>query len=401
MSTSLSSLIIYLQQKYFCFFFSFGKLYNSTAMKELLKKLINAESTLEKGELASAEVVSDEFSKSGINCRIDTWDQTRANIIAQINSVGSKNALLFACHLDVVGPGEEKWDKPAFEAIESNGKIYGRGSVDMKGGTAAAVTAIRQIVDSGTKLQGDIIFTAVAGEETDSCGAKRFINDHNRLPDFAGIVIPEPTNFSIVTAHRGMFWLEITTKGKAAHGSTPQLGVNAINSMRLVLNELENYEIPAKPHKLLGKCSMSVNTITGGKTLNVVPDKCKIKVDIRTLPEQNHSDIISDLEKIFAKIKTVNSQFDAEVGVVRQVRPLETDCNCEFMKNFCSAVGINETVAVGFTTDGPHFAPLGAPVVIFGPGKPHLCHKPNEYIEINDMEKAVEHYKNIILEFLS
>ncbi|MCP4260140.1 MAG: M20 family metallopeptidase [Planctomycetes bacterium] len=370
-------------------------------MKELLKKLINAESTLEKGELASAEVVSDEFSKSGINCRIDTWDQTRANIIAQINSVGSKNALLFACHLDVVGPGEEKWDKPAFEAIESNGKIYGRGSVDMKGGTAVAVTAIRQIVDSGTKLQGDIIFTAVAGEETDSCGAKRFINDHNRLPDFAGIVIPEPTNFSIVTAHRGMFWLEITTKGKAAHGSTPQLGVNAINSMRLVLNELENYEIPAKPHKLLGKCSMSVNTITGGKTLNVVPDKCKIKVDIRTLPEQNHSDIISDLEKIFAKIKTVNSQFDAEVGVVRQVRPLETDCNCEFMKNFCSAVGINETVAVGFTTDGPHFAPLGAPVVIFGPGKPHLCHKPNEYIELNDMEKAVEHYKNIILEFLS
>ena len=369
-------------------------------MKELLKKLIKAESTPEKGELASAEVVSDEFSKSGINCRIDTWDQTRANIIAQVNSAGSKGALLFACHLDVVGPGEEKWDKPAFEGIESGGKIYGRGSVDMKGGIAAAVTAIRQVVDSGTNLQGDIIFTAVAGEETDSCGAIRFINDHERLGDFAGIVIPEPTDFSIVTAHRGMLWLEITTKGKAAHGSTPQLGVNAINSMRLVLDELENYEIPAEPHKLLGKCSMSVNTIAGGKALNVVPDKCKIKVDIRTLPEQNHSDIISDLEKIFTKIKTGNPQFEAEVGVVRQVRPLETDCSCDFIKNFCSAVEINETVAVGFTTDGPHFAPLGAPVVIFGPGKPQFCHKPNEYIKINDIEKAVEHYKNIILKFL-
>ncbi len=370
-------------------------------MKELLKKLIKAESTPEKGELASAEAVSDEFSKSGINCRIDKWDQTRANIIAQVNSVGSKCALLFACHLDVVGPGEETWDKPAFEAIESNGKIYGRGSVDMKGGIAAAVTAIRQVVDSGTKLQGDIIFTAVAGEETDSCGATKFINDHDRLPDFAGIVIPEPTDFSIVTAHRGMLWLEITTKGKAAHGSTPQLGVNAINSMRLVLNELENYEIPAEPHQLLGKCSMSINTIAGGKALNVVPDNCKIGVDIRTLPEQNHQDIISDLEKIFAQIKPGNPEFDAEVDVVRQVRPLETDCNCDFIKNFCSAVGNNETVAVGFTTDGPHFAPLGAPVVIFGPGKPHLCHKPNEYIEINDMEKAVEHYKNIILKFLT
>jgi succinyl-diaminopimelate desuccinylase len=370
-------------------------------MKELLKQLINAESTLEKGELSSAEVLSDEFRKSGIDCRIETWDQTRANIIAQVSSVGSKSSLLFACHLDVVGPGGAKWERPAFEATESDGKIYGRGSVDMKGGIAAAAAAIRQVVDSGTKLKGDIIFAAVAGEETDSCGAKRFINNHARLPDVAGVVIPEPTDFSIVTAHRGMLWLDITTKGKAAHGSTPQLGVNAIDSMRLILDELDNYEIPAKNHKLLGNCSMSVNTITGGKTLNVVPDKCNIGVDIRTLPEQNDQDIISDLETIFTKLKSGNPEFEAEVDVVRQVRPLETDCGCDFVKKFCFAVGINETVAVGFTTDGPHFASLDAPVVIFGPGKPKLCHKPDEYIEITDMEKAVEYYKNIILKFLT
>jgi succinyl-diaminopimelate desuccinylase len=370
-------------------------------MNEFLKKLIKAESTPEKGELACAEVVLNEFSKSGINAASDTWDKTRANITAQVNSAGSKCALLFACHLDVVGPGEQKWDKPAFDAIESNGKIFGRGSVDMKGGIAAAVTAIRQIVDSGIKLQGDIVFTAVAGEETDSCGAQRFVNNQEKLPDFAGIVIPEPTDFSIVTAHRGMFWLEITTRGKAAHGSTPELGINAINSMRLLLNELENYKIPAAAHPLLGKCSMSVNTITGGKELNVVPDKCNIKVDIRTLPAQNHQDIISDLEKIFVKIKDRNPQFEANITVVRQVPPLETDGNCDFVKHFCSAVGIYETVAVGFTTDGPHFSPLGAPVVIFGPGKPHLRHKPNEHIEIKDIEKAVEYYKNIILKFLT
>jgi len=370
-------------------------------MNEFLKKLIRAESTPEKGELASAKVISNEFSKSGINAALDTWEQTRANITAQVNSAGCKSALLFACHLDVVGPGEEKWDKPAFDAIESNGKIFGRGSVDMKGGIAAAVTAIRQIVDSGTKLQGDIIFTAVAGEETDSCGAKRFVNNHEQLPDLAGIIIPEPTDFSVVTAHRGMFWLEITTKGKAAHGSTPELGINAINSMRLLLNELENYKTPAAAHPLLGKCSLSVNTITGGKELNVVPDNCSIKVDIRTLPQQNNQDTITDLENIFAKIKDRNPQFEANITVVRQVPSLETDSSCDFVKRFCSAVGINETVAVGFTTDGPHFSPLGAPVVIFGPGKPHLCHKPNEYVEIKDMEKAVEYYKNIILNFLT
>ncbi|MFZ2147387.1 MAG: M20 family metallopeptidase [Sedimentisphaerales bacterium] len=374
-----------------------------------MKKLVQAESTPQKGELAAAEVISAELSRSGIDSRIETWEQTRANIIAQVKSGGHKDALLFACHLDVVGPGEAKWEKPPFEAFESNGKVYGRGSADMKGGIAATVTAIRRIVDSGIKLQGDIVFAAAAGEETDSCGAKRIISDQSQLPEFIGVVIPEPTDFAIVTAHRGMLWLEVTTKGKAAHGSTPQLGVNAIISMRSVLDELENYPrvfLPktragAGPHKLLGECSMSVNTIAGGKALNVVPDKCSIGIDIRTLPEQNNQDIISDLEKIFAKLKSQNPRFEAEVSVLRQVQPLETDCGCDFVKDFCSAVGTKETTAVGFTTDGPYFASLGAPVVIFGPGKPQLCHKPDEYIDISDVEKAVEYYKNIILKLLS
>jgi len=370
-------------------------------MKELLKKLIEAETTSEKGELAAAELISAEFRRSGIDSGIDSWDHTRANITAHVKSAGSRAGLLFACHLDVVGPGEGAWEHPAFKAVESDGKIYGRGSVDMKGGTAAAVTAIRRIVDSGVKLQGDIIFSAVAGEETDSVGAKRFIDDKGWLPELAGVVIPEPTDFEIVTAHRGMLWLEVTTTGKAAHSSAPQLGVNAINSMRLILDELENYEIAAEPHELLGTCSMSVNTIAGGKTMNVVPDKCCIGIDIRTLPEQDHDEIIIDLQEIFAKLKTENEHFDADVSVLRQVQPLETDSNGEFVKTVCAAVGINETKAVGYTTDGPYFALLGGPVVIFGPGKPHLCHKPDEYIDVADLEKGVEYYKNIILKFLT
>lgn len=370
-------------------------------MKGLLKKLIQAETTSDKGELAAAEVIWAEFSRWGIESQIDAWDQTRANIIAQVKSTSRRAALLFACHLDVVGPGEATWSSPAFAAEEKDGKIYGRGSSDMKGGIAAAVTAISRLVDSGTKLQGDIVFLAVAGEETDSCGAKRFISDHGWLSELAGVIIPEPTDFSIVTAHRGMLWLEIATKGKAAHSSTPQLGINAITSMRSVLDELESYKITAEPHKLLGECSMSVNTIAGGKTLNVVPDKCSIGIDIRTLPALNPQNIITDIEKILTKLKSENSQFDAEVSVLRQVQPLETDSSCDFVKDFCSCLGTNQTKAVGFTTDGPFFASLGAPVIIFGPGKPQLCHQPDEYIEINDVEKAVEHYQNIILKYLT
>jgi succinyl-diaminopimelate desuccinylase len=198
-----------------------------------------------------------------------------------------------------------------------------------------------------------------------------------------------------------MLWLEVATKGKAAHSSTPQLGINAISSMRAVLDELESYKIPFKPHPDLGGCSMSINTITGGKALNVVPDKCTLGIDIRTVPSQNHQEIISDLERIFGKLKSRNPQFDAKVSVLRGVKPLETDSRCGFVKDFCAAVGTIKTKAVGFTTDGPYFASLGAPVIIFGPGKPELCHKPDEYIEISDVEKAVEYYKKIILKFLA
>ncbi|MHC4352013.1 MAG: M20 family metallopeptidase [Planctomycetota bacterium] len=370
-------------------------------MKELLKALIEAESTPDKGELAAAEVVSAELRRSAIDSCLDLWDSARANVVARIKSDGSRPGLLFACHLDVVGPGETPWRNPPFEALEADGRIYGRGAVDMKGGTAAAITAIRRVVESAAKLRGDIIFVASAGEEVDSCGAIRFAAAQERPGELAGVIIPEPTDFDVVSAHRGMLWLEVETRGRAAHSSRPELGVNAINSMRLILNELDRYEIPAERHELLGNCSMSVNTITGGKALNVVPDRCSIRIDIRTLPGQDSRRVVDDFRDIFARLRSSNTQFDAEVSVKRTMNALETDCDCEFVRDFCSCVGARATRPVGFTTDGPHFVSFGAPVLIFGPGKPHLCHKPDEYIDIRDLEKAAEHYENIILKFLT
>ncbi len=352
--------------------------------------------------MAAAQIISAELDRFGIDSQVDTWDANRANITARIKSAGRKGSLLFVCHLDVVGPGEAGWQNPPFAAVEGDGKIYGRGAADMKGAIASVVTAIGRIVESDTKLQGDIILVATAGEESDSCGTKRFIRDYAaQLPELAGVIITEPTDFEVVTAHRGMLWLKVTTKGKTAHSSAPQLGINAISSMKSFLDELQNYKIAAEPHELLGDCSMSVNTISGGKEINVVPDSCSIEIDIRTLPSQNNQQIIDDFEGIIGKLKQKNPKFDAEVAVVREVDVLETDSNCDFVKNFCSAVRADESKAVGFTTDGPFFASLGVPVVIFGPGKPELAHKPDEYIDISDLEKAVEYYKKIIFKFLT
>lgn len=369
-------------------------------MKELLKQLIQADSTPGKGEAAAADVVAARFEQHGIECVVDRWDGDRANVTAQVRSDGTRPGLLFVCHLDVVGPGEEDWRHAPFGAEEDNGRIYGRGAADMKGGIASVVTAMCQLVDSGARLKGDIVFGATAGEETDSAGAMRFVKDRDWLPPLVGVVIPEPTDFCVVTAHRGMLWLKITTKGKAVHSSTPQRGTNAIMAMKHVLDALEQHKIPAEPHPMLGPCSLSINTINGGEAMNMVPDRCTIGVDIRTLPGQDHDALRYDLERILANRRANVPQLDAEISVVRAVPALETDAECEFVESFCRAVDVDLVNAVGFTTDGPHLVPLGAPIVIYGPGKPKLCHEVDEYIDVADLETAVGFYRQVITHVL-
>jgi len=271
----------------------------------------------------------------------------------------------------------------------------------MKGSIAALITAVEQFTADKTELKGDIIIAAVAGEETDSCGIKKFIADYkDKLPPVAGVIVAEPTNFEVITAHRGLLWLEVDTKGRTAHGSMPHLGVNAINSMRLFLDEIEKIKLSIEKHPLLGDCSMSVNTISGGKAVNVIPDLCSVKIDIRTTPNQSHSEIIEKFESVFSRFKKTRPEFDAEVKTVRDVGALETDSHCDFVKNFCSTVDCKETTTAGFCTDGPFLAGLGAPIVIFGPGNSELAHKPDEYIELTDLEKAFGVYSKIIQQFL-
>ncbi|MHC5077275.1 MAG: M20 family metallopeptidase [Planctomycetota bacterium] len=370
-------------------------------MKELLKQLIQADTTFQNGELAAAKIIAEYLHPAGIDCCIDCWDKNRANMVGWVKSGSASKTILFACHLDVVPVGEGTWEYPPFSGDEKDGRVYGRGSTDMKGGITAIATALKEVIESGHKLNADIILFCGAGEETDSCGAIRFVEKYSsEMPKLDGIIIPEPTDFEVVTAHRGMLWLKIITKGKAAHSSTPELGVNAISSMNKVLAVLENHKIDVEPNELLGECSMSVNTITGGNAINIVPDRCEIGVDIRTLPGQDINKIISDIQDLCSKLKAENTDLDAEVIFDREVGALLTDTNCQFVKEFCSVVEADQTKAVGFTTDGPNFKELNAPVVIFGPGKPDLCHKPNEYIEISDLEKAVEIYKRFIFKYL-
>lgn len=370
-------------------------------MENLLKELVKAQPTVDNGELQAAKVLAEYLQSHNIKCDIDCWDGCRANMTAHIKSSGQRDALLFAAHLDVVPPGEAKWQYSPFEPVEVDGRLYGRGTADMKGGLVAAAAAIVELLQDGVELKGDVILSAVAGEETDSCGIERFVKkESDTLPPLAGVVIPEPTGLDVISAHRGILWLKVSTEGKTAHGSMPHLGINAILKMNKLINRLAGYKIPHSPNPILGGCSMSINQIHGGKATNVIPDQCSIDIDIRTVPEQDHQKIIAGLEDIFSELQQADPDFKAQASIIRSVEALLTDTDSPFVKSFLDVTGIDETIAVGFTTDAPHIVCLNAPILIFGPGDPGVCHKPDEYIEMADVEKAKDYYKQIIMRFL-
>lgn len=353
---------------------------------------------MDNGELKAAEVLKRYFGHHGLDAEIEVWEGTRANVLVHLKATGrevSRGPLLIAAHLDVVPAAADKWSVPPFTATEREGRMYGRGTTDMLGGVAAVSAALAETAQHREQLCNDIIFAVTAGEETDSCGTRRFVEQYrSRFADPVGVLVPEPTDLKIMRAHRGILWLKVVAYGRTAHGSMPHLGINAILKINALLNRLSGLSIPHTPHPLLGGCSMSVNRIAGGSGTNIVPETCEIEIDIRTLPGQPPTAIIEQFEKLLAELAQSDSEFKAEVSVLRIAGAIETPQDDPFVQAVCKAVKTDQTGAVGFTTDGPYFTPLG-PVLIFGPGKPEACHKPDEYIEIEDLNRAKELYQNI------
>lgn len=374
-----------------------------SAMKTLLKQLVAAAPTADNGERAAAEILKAYLTQHGLTAEIDIWDGKRANVWAYLKAERDARCapLLVAGHLDVVPAAPEKWTTPPFKADERDGRLYGRGTNDMLGGVTAVAAALVQAARHRDRLGGDILFAATAGEETDSCGTARFVRMYrSRFAEPVGVLIPEPTDSRILRAHRGILWLKIAAHGRTAHGSMPHLGVNAILKINAVLNRLAALTLPHMPHPLLGGCSMSVNRIAGGSGTNIVPEYCAIEIDIRTLPDQSPEAVVEQVKALLTEIAEDDPQFEAEVSVLRRVDALETSEDSPFVRAVCRAVGDDQTAAAGFTTDGPYFAPLG-PVLIVGPGKPELCHKPDEYITTDALEQGKAMYLRIFQNRLS
>lgn len=308
----------------------------------------------------------------------------RPSIVAIAPGTGGGRSLMLNAHLDTVGTtGMEH----PFEPRIQDGRLFGRGALDMKAGLAACMTAAAQA--RKLALRGDVILTAVADEEHGSLGTmavlERFSAD--------AAVLTEPSNLELHLAHRGFAVFDIETHGKASHTSQPHHGVNAIGHMGRILHAIEtlDHELHARqPHPLLGHGSAQVTLIKGGQELFTTPDSCRISYERRTLPGESLGAIQEELEQLLQRAGIPDAQFRASTRLVLHREPFEVSSDEAIVQVMHSAFArhtgqLPTYRGAPYWMDAALLAGAGIPTVVFGPSGEGL-HSPNEWVDLHSVQ---------------
>ncbi len=357
-------------------------------------------------ELEAAEFLGRILRQAGVAVDIMRHTPTRASLVARLQGSGRVPALVYCGHLDVTPVGEEDWLCDPFAGRTVDGRLWGRGSSDMKSGVAAMVEAARVLACARLPLKGDLVLLLTCDEEGEGLGAGELADRADLAPAMA-LIIPEPTGNDVIVAEKGQLWLEITTRGKAAHGSMPHLGRNAIMMMVRLLSKLEKLQVPYAEHPLLGGFTGNVGTVHGGLRTNIVPQRCVVTMDLRTVPGQEHRTVVSQVERLISELSTEVPGFCATVKVLSDLRPVETPPQDPAVQLFCEVVAAvigRRPVPRGvpYTTDAPLLVPvLQAPLIVCGPGDPDLAHQPNEYVEVDRLAESARILTLAALRFLT
>ncbi|MBY0120488.1 M20 family metallopeptidase [Bacillus sp. S/N-304-OC-R1] len=347
------------------------------------------------------EVFIERCKKKGIPFKLTFLEENRSNFEVTLKGKGDKH--LFLCgHMDTVSPGEIEWDHAPFSGEIVGERIYGRGASDMKSGLAAMYLALESLYLEKDVPPATITFLATAGEEVDSCGARAFLNNNeNRVID--ALVIGEPTNEKIVVGHKGALWLEISTFGKTAHGAMPHQGINAVDHMVEVIKVLDRLKIDWKlEREPLGSSSLAVTMINGGIQTNVIPDKCTIRIDIRTVPPQSHDRLMVELNTELNKLVERNILYQFNITKVLDRPPVLTPVTSDIIQCAFAIKDEQDTncFGVSYYTDAAVLNPRSViPTLIYGPGDEKLAHQPNEWVSISSYRRSIEFYKSLILSY--
>ena len=327
--------------------------------------------------------------------KVDYYEyaDSRTSVIARAGGAGAKAPLCLTGHLDVVPVGARAWTHDPFSGETAGDRLYGRGASDMKAGVAAILLAARSMAKRLAGTPGVVIVLTAA--EEGGCVGSRHLSEQRALLGKAGaMIVGEPTSNYPLVGHKGSVKFHARFKGVSAHGSMPDLGVNAIYKAARALGRLEAFDFGVPAHPVMGKPTLNVGTIEGGNTVNAVPDSADIGVDIRTVPGMDHAALLSSLQALLE---------EAELDVFSNLGPVWTEPDQAWVHRvfeICKPYVERrlEPRTAPYMTDAANLLKVyaGAPTVVLGPGEAAMAHQTDEYCSMERIRQSVSIYEALI-----
>jgi succinyl-diaminopimelate desuccinylase len=344
----------------------------------------------------------------------DSERYPRVNVIARREGGVAGPCVHFNSHIDVVQTGAG-WTLDPFAAVIRDGKIYGRGACDMKGGLAASIIAVEALIDSGAQLPGALEISGTVDEESGGYGGVHFLAQRGWFspPRVDHVIIPEPLNVDrVCIGHRGVWWAEIETRGRMAHGSMPFLGDCAVRHMNAFIDRLERdlypklaarrTDMPVVPSGARHS-TLNINSIHGGQEeapgfpAPCVPDSCRMVVDRRLLIEEDMDSVKGEMHALLEQLAVEREGFAYELRDIFEVQPTMADRNGPVARSTAAAIQrvigrAAEFVCSPGTYDQKHIDRIGKlrDCIAYGPGILDLAHQPDEYVLIEDMVNSAK-----------
>ena len=350
------------------------------------------------GEGACARALGAVLDEWGFSVEMAEVAPGRSNVVARLGPADAP-ALMLNGHLDVVGV--EGMVHDPFAAEVRGNRIYGRGSADMKGGLAAMCAAAVAGHASGANRQ--ILITAVVDEEYESLGMRALMASGIRAE---AAIVAEPTRLAICPAHRGFVWLDVSLRGRAAHGSRYDIGVDAITHAGLLLAELDQLETTRESgplHPLLGRGSLHASKIRGGFGMSTYPEECELAIERRTLPGESAEKAVREITDACARIKAKHANFDARVTLTTAQLASDVSADSPIVKRLRGALeGERLPIRIeGMSawTDAALLNEAGIPAVCFGPGDIALAHAAEEFVPVEDIGLATQVLTRVVREW--
>lgn len=343
------------------------------------------------GEAEISRYVAQELADLGLVVRLHEPRPGRISVVGTLPGTGGGRSLMLNAHYDTVGV--EGMPDP-FSASVQEGRLYGRGSYDMKGSLAACLAALKALVDSKGCLKGDLMVSAVADEEYASLGTSDLLQHYS----VDAAVVTEPTELEICLAHKGFIWLEVETQGRAYHGSQFSKGIDAIMRMGRFLASLEGLENELRrrtPHPLVGPPSLHASMIEGGTSLSVYSASCRLKIERRTVPGESEDQVRGEIEALLEPLRQTDPTFKASLRTILVRNPFEVHRETAIVRSVQSAF---RKVSDGATPhhcgqnpwmDSALFAAAGIETVVLGPVGGG-AHSDQEWVDLESVQRLAE-----------